>query len=290
MQRTSKESSQDFDAQNIFQNSVHQHQEIEETKILSDFESKIHLPSFLANLSISAPCSEDWNLMTGDDKKRLCSSCKIHVYNITALESSEAEAFLASEFGKEICVKYFKRSDGTIITKNCPIGLRSLRRQGERLRKFLSSICGLLLSGISSVAYAETSLQNEVQEKGSPLPEFASPPMPEATSFTGLLDWDTVKKLQHDKTAVQSISVSELLRREVQIRSEHPHTTTEKIAVAKNYVSIGDAYYSLKQFRKASATFKKAANLLKSVDSEKELYSKLLLSIQLCRKGREQKN
>jgi len=288
MQHASKHSSQDStDARNIFQNSVDQHQDIAEAKILSDFESKIHLPTFLANLSISAPCSEDWNLMTGDDKKRLCSSCKIHVYNITALKSSEAEAFLSSEFGNEICVKYFKRSDGTIITENCPIGLRSLRRQGERLRKFLSSICGLLLSGISSVVYGETQLQNEVQVKGSSLSEIASPPMSEVTSFTGLLDWDTVKKLQQDKTALQSISASEILRREVQIRSEHPHTTTEKIDVAKKYVSIGDAYYSLKQFRKASTTFKKAAKLLKSVDSEKELYSKLLLSIQLCRKGRE---
>src|SRR3990167_4880546 len=104
-----------------------------------NIESGSRLP-ILSNLSISAPCSADWNSMTGDDKKRFCSLCNHNVFNVSAMRPAEAEAFLSSQFGKRVCVKYYKRRDGTLISQNCPIGLRQLRRQGQKLLRIISSL------------------------------------------------------------------------------------------------------------------------------------------------------
>ena len=75
-------------------------------------------PTFLANLSIAAPCPANWDSMTGDDNKRFCSYCNQNVYNISAMSPTEAEALLSSQFGKRLCVRLFKRRDATLISRN----------------------------------------------------------------------------------------------------------------------------------------------------------------------------
>ena len=37
----------------------------------------------------AAPCPAQWADMTGDDKKRLCADCKLHVFNLAAVTDEE---------------------------------------------------------------------------------------------------------------------------------------------------------------------------------------------------------
>jgi hypothetical protein len=73
------------------------------------------------SIRIASPCSMEWERMQGDDRVRFCSACRLHVFNLTAMEVEEA-AQLISERSQELCVRLHRRSDGTVLTRDCPVG------------------------------------------------------------------------------------------------------------------------------------------------------------------------
>lgn len=256
-------------------------------------ESETRFPTLLDNLRVAAPCSADWNSMTGDDRKRFCSSCNQNVYNVSSMTPPEAEAFLASKFGQKLCVRYFKRRDGTLINRNCPIGLRQLRRQGQKVLQIVSSLIGLLVSGFS-VASGEplskdkSPVTTNVSARGIESEIEAPPPCLE-DEITGLLNWNDVKRLSEanslSKKQIETKKALEkqaLEKRALQLENEHPRTTAERIALSKSYIDIANQYYFANEYKQAAAEYKKAAKLLKNIREEKELYHSVISSIQLC--------
>src|SRR5437660_5089748 len=98
----------------------------------------------LKNVSVAAPCSVDWDTMIGDERVRFCGQCQLNVYNLSAMPRAEAQAFVARTEGR-LCVRFYRRKDGSIMTDNCPVGLRALRRRVQRIRKAVaSSVLGFL--------------------------------------------------------------------------------------------------------------------------------------------------
>jgi hypothetical protein len=72
----------------------------------------------LQNLKVATPCSEIWEEMKGDDRVRHCARCRFNVYDLSAMTTSEAEQLLGSTEGK-LCVTFFQRADGRVLTKDC---------------------------------------------------------------------------------------------------------------------------------------------------------------------------
>jgi hypothetical protein len=70
----------------------------------------------------------NWDQMTGDSRARFCSLCSLHVYSIAELTRKQAVALISETEGR-ICARIYRRSDGTVITKDCPVGLRAIRRR-----------------------------------------------------------------------------------------------------------------------------------------------------------------
>ena len=99
----------------------------------------------LDRLRIASPCPASWEQMTGDDRARFCELCNLHVYNIAELTASEAKSLIANSEGR-ICARLYRRSDGTVITKDCPVGLRAIRRRVARIAgaafATILSLCG----------------------------------------------------------------------------------------------------------------------------------------------------
>jgi hypothetical protein len=79
-------------------------------------------------LRVASPCPMNWEQMTGNDRVRFCDQCSLNVYNIAEMSRSDADDLIANIEGR-VCVRLFRRVDGTIITKDCPIGLRAIRRR-----------------------------------------------------------------------------------------------------------------------------------------------------------------
>lgn len=123
------------------------------------------IKSIVQSIKIAAPCNVDWDSMTGDERKRLCGQCKLHVYNIEKLTSAEVVSLIQENEGK-VCMQIYRRKDGTILTENCPAGLRKLRDKAKRLMK--SAVVFLTWLGLTASANA----QNEpFYTRGEPIIE-----------------------------------------------------------------------------------------------------------------------
>src|SRR5258706_6218808 len=100
-------------------------------------------PATIDCLRIAAPCPLSWEQMTGDNRVRFCDHCQLNVYNISELSRLEAETLIASTEGR-LCARLFRRADGTVLTKDCPVGLRALRRRvAQRTAAIFAAIVGL---------------------------------------------------------------------------------------------------------------------------------------------------
>jgi Carboxypeptidase regulatory-like domain len=101
------------------------------------------ISSNLDRVHIATPCPASWEAMTGDDRVRFCDQCQLNVYNLSALTRIEAESLIASTEGR-LCGRFFRRPDGTVLTKDCPVGLRALRlRVSKRVAAVFATIVSL---------------------------------------------------------------------------------------------------------------------------------------------------
>jgi hypothetical protein len=99
-------------------------------------------------LRVASPCPTNWEQMSGDDRVRFCELCNLHVYNISRMTRKETEALITNTEGR-ICARLYRRSDGTIITKDCPVGLRAIRRRAAKVTgavfATVVSLCGSIM-------------------------------------------------------------------------------------------------------------------------------------------------
>jgi hypothetical protein len=82
----------------------------------------------LEGLRIASPCKADWDEMAGDERVRFCGQCQKNVYNLSGMARDEAEALVQGAEGK-LCVRMYRRDDGTVLTSDCPDGVRRKRRR-----------------------------------------------------------------------------------------------------------------------------------------------------------------
>ncbi len=103
----------------------------------------------LDNLTIASPCTADWNAMAGDDRVRHCPQCRLNVYNLSELSRPQAEQLLKEKEGK-LCVRYFQRHDGTILTQNCPAALRRAQQALQRMVAAIAGLFGIVLTSTTA--------------------------------------------------------------------------------------------------------------------------------------------
>jgi hypothetical protein len=67
--------------------------------------------------------------MGGNDQVRHCGACRQNVYNVAGFTRAEALQLLSSRAGR-ICLRIFRRPDGTVVTSDCRERLRAARKRG----------------------------------------------------------------------------------------------------------------------------------------------------------------
>jgi hypothetical protein len=83
--------------------------------------------------------------MSGNDSARFCAQCQKHVYNWSALTAERAADLIREKEGK-LCVRFYKRADGTILTADCPVGAAAVWR---RVKRLAAAVVALLVSGVA---------------------------------------------------------------------------------------------------------------------------------------------
>ncbi len=148
----------------------------------------------LTHLTIAAPCSVEWNAMQGDERVRLCGQCEKNVYNLIGMSDDEANAILANREGAT-CIRAYQRSDGTLITQNCPVGLRKLRQRMAWGLGGLAAGFAMLLSGVTFGLSGRVGARVKRFEPFARLARLVTPTPPPATLPVGGIVWGAAVNL-----------------------------------------------------------------------------------------------
>lgn len=65
-------------------------------------------------LRVNEPCSEPWGSMAGDDRRRFCGRCSLHVHDLSAMREEAVMKLIAGP-DPHLCIRYSMRGDGTAI-------------------------------------------------------------------------------------------------------------------------------------------------------------------------------
>lgn len=133
------------------------------TRMLDEAKARLRLP-ILDNIRVASPCPAKWEDMSGDERSRHCAQCDKSVFNLSGMTRDEAEALIIAKQGK-LCVRYFQRKDGTILTQDCVVGISKKRKR----RLFAASAAALLAIGGTGIALRMTG--NDVEEVDEPVEE-----------------------------------------------------------------------------------------------------------------------
>lgn len=110
-----------------------------------------HLPVLQSDdifnrIGVGSPCTADWNAMRGGERVRHCGQCRQNVYNLSEMSRPEALALIQAREGR-MCVRLFRRPDGTMVTQDCWERLRAARRRGR-----IAFMVALVVIGFSQLA------------------------------------------------------------------------------------------------------------------------------------------
>lgn len=134
----------------------------------------------LDQVRVASPCSANWNDMVGDEHVRFCLSCEKNVYNLSSLTRDAAEALIEKNLGGEMCVRFYQRADGTILTQDCPEGAKKKRR-----KKLALAVAGAgAMAAATAMAFARGTCgvrQGDVAVAGGM--EMIPPPEPRPTAM-----------------------------------------------------------------------------------------------------------
>ena len=248
--------------------------------------------TILDRVSISAPCNADWDKMVGDERERFCNQCSLNVYNISSMTKAEAEEFLSLRKQGRLCVQFYKRKDGTIITDNCPSGLKALRDKTHKLLKTASAFIALIATS-NLFAWGQ-----QYDDKARPMPTRGKVLVrPESETKP---DNKQDKDLQTKPISKPEIDTSKIapLRGEVYVplAKDDPacfleaektfkdklakleSSNKDKLAIARVHLDLASFYRSKNHLQKADDQYAIAVNLLSKFPKETKLYKNAILN------------
>ncbi|MFK8002032.1 MAG: hypothetical protein AB8H86_20720 [Polyangiales bacterium] len=106
-------------------------------------------------IDVKSPCDEPWSEMeVVEPGKRNCALCAQNVYDLSEMTKDEAEALVFESTGR-VCVRFFRRRDGTVVTSDCsPVRFRQLRDAGRSSLRFAAKVVGAVVTILSVLGIA----------------------------------------------------------------------------------------------------------------------------------------
>ena len=111
----------------------------------------------LQDVRVASPCNASWDEMAAIDGERVkfCSGCKKNVYNLSAMSQGEAEGLLRRHEGR-LCVRYYQRGDGTVLSGDCSVGAQAIRMALVRRSVVAAGLFAMLFGAMAAVNIRET--------------------------------------------------------------------------------------------------------------------------------------
>lgn len=148
----------------------------------------------LDDLRIASPCDASWEKMrplttTDGERARFCGACDKNVYDLSSMTRADALALIERHEGR-CCVRYYQRADGTVLTEDCPVGVRALLKRAERralltaaasvgaVAAFVAFLLGHTHRATCSLQDLETRIEQRIETIPVPRPLMGAPPPP----------------------------------------------------------------------------------------------------------------
>jgi len=135
--------------------------------------------------------------MHGNDRVRFCGGCSQNVFNLSAMTTEEAEDLIRRADGR-LCARFYRRDDGTILTKDCPVGLQAFRGKLTSTRTQVVAACLSLLGylgflGAYKLVDREVDRENNsvLLDDGPSAPKVMFLRNPGLTQVMGEMAWPT---------------------------------------------------------------------------------------------------
>jgi hypothetical protein len=110
----------------------------------------------LRRLEVVSPCTVSWDSMRGDDNVRFCGECRLNVYNLSGMSTPDALSLVARREHR-VCVRFYRRPDGTVVTQDCG----SAARRAARL--MFGAICTFIALVLAGTAAGYETWMTEVR-------------------------------------------------------------------------------------------------------------------------------
>lgn len=126
----------------------------------------------VAGLKIASPCSMNFDDMkqTEESYKRFCQDCSKNVFDVASMSREQVAQLVEESFRKDgtmPCMRLYRRTDGNVITDDCPVGLRRVRNFYRRLKASAAAFVAFLLGGMQNLpAQADEPLMGKPMAPG----------------------------------------------------------------------------------------------------------------------------
>jgi hypothetical protein len=169
--------------------------------------ARARLPQ-VARAKIASPCSERWDTMLGDGAVRACSRCEKKVFDLSQMTLGQAEALIAENATGDLCVRLYRRADGTMLFSDCVVGARGVvKRDALRIGAAIA-IGGATLAWTSAPAPIAASAaprpsSAEARAAADAFLHAAARPVEPTPAVLGMSSWGSVvlDGFRYDPTA-----------------------------------------------------------------------------------------
>ncbi len=224
------------------------------------------MSEFLDNIKIASPCPMAWSDMelTETERARFCGQCKKNVYDIASMSTSEAELFLqhVAMTSGSVCLQIYRRADGTVITDDCPVGLRRVRDFWRKVKTSAAAFFALAFTQGAAQAGDSPACKVERTAGFAPIQQIRG-------ESSAPMNWEAramaIPKLN---AMIEKIKAAEA-------KTPNPTSEGDKLSRAKMYMELAKAsdanklpLYAFEQYQKADNT---AQGLKKNKAFVKEL-------------------
>jgi hypothetical protein len=106
------------------------------------------------DIRVASPCPMPWDAMAGNQQVRHCGECRLNVYNLSAMTEIEIQRLLVTQPAEQrVCVRFYRRADGIMLTQDCP---RGIKRLAKRVSKLGAAVFSALVSMNCAMAKTTT--------------------------------------------------------------------------------------------------------------------------------------
>ncbi len=184
----------------------------------------------LRRLRIAVPCQAAWEGMAGDERVRHCTLCSLNVYNFAEMTGDEVRELLMRTEGR-VCARLYQRADGTVLTRDCPTGLRAMRLRASRVAAALvAALCSLPAFAFGARSCEKPRLKTDGSRVKLEIERLATP---QPAAFTGVV---------RDEAGSPIPGVSIVVREEASARV---FTAVTDVNGAFSITSLNDGLYRI---------------------------------------------